>query len=114
MDHDSPPPPPSYEDAISHGIHARLSPTQHYTLVLDGRNIYPAAPPSQFLYQMSSPPCEAGPAPPSSSCSSSSSSSSSSSPTTTTCRVHKWRFRLSDPEAEGQAESQGGEPGTLL
>lgn len=77
--------PPSYEDAISHGINTPLSGTERYTLVLDGCNIYPAAPPSQFLYEISSPPCDA---------------------LDPIYGVQKWRFRLSDHEGEGTIKSR--------
>ncbi|GAB0133010.1 hypothetical protein EsDP_00001429 [Epichloe bromicola] len=77
--------PPSYEDAISHSINTPLSGTERYTLVLDGCNIYPAAPPSQFLYEISSPPRDA---------------------LDSTYRVQKWRFRLSDHEGEGTIKSR--------
>ncbi|QPH05269.1 hypothetical protein C2857_002964 [Epichloe festucae Fl1] len=77
--------PPSYEDAISHSISTPLSGTERYTLVLDGCNIYPAAPPSQFLYEISSPPRDA---------------------LDSIHGVQKWRFRLSDHQGEGTIKSR--------
>ncbi|KAK2590328.1 hypothetical protein QQS21_011990 [Conoideocrella luteorostrata] len=79
------PGPPSYMEAISHSVNARLSGTEQYTLVLDGCNIYPATPPSQFLYEISSPPCDA---------------------LNKVYNVQKWRYRLSDHEGDGTIKSR--------
>ncbi|KAG6293946.1 hypothetical protein E4U46_006960 [Claviceps purpurea] len=84
-------PPPSYEDAISHSINTRLPITHHDSLVLDGHTIYPAAPPSQFLYQISSPPRQGLPS---------------------THAIQKWRFRLPDPL--GQDDDSDNNDGMLL
>ncbi|KAG6121915.1 hypothetical protein E4U14_000728 [Claviceps sp. LM454 group G7] len=79
-------PPPSYEDAISHSINTRLPITHHDSLVLDGHTIYPAAPPSQFLYQISSPPRQGLPS---------------------TYAIQKWRFRLPDPLGQDDSDNDG-------
>ncbi|KAG6001087.1 hypothetical protein E4U21_004687 [Claviceps maximensis] len=68
-------PPPSYKDAISQSNNSRLPITHHDTLVLDGHTIYPASPPSQFLYQISR------------------------SPSQSSYAVEKWCFRLPDAPA---------------
>ncbi|KAG5986888.1 hypothetical protein E4U43_005304 [Claviceps pusilla] len=78
-------PPPSYQDAISHGNNPHLPITHHDTLVLDGHTIYTASPPSPFLYQII----------PSSS--SSASATASGSPPSTYA-LQKWCFRLPDQD----------------
>ncbi|KAG5996321.1 hypothetical protein E4U54_002601 [Claviceps lovelessii] len=77
-------PPPSYQDAISHGNNPHLPITHHDTLVLDGHTIYSASPPSPFLYQITPSP-------------SSSSASASGSPPSTYA-LQKWCFRLPDQD----------------
>ncbi|KAG5970622.1 hypothetical protein E4U55_001540 [Claviceps digitariae] len=87
-------PPPSYQDAIAHSINTRLPITHHDTLVLDGHAIYPASPPSQFLYQISSSSCPSRHA------------------------IQKWCFRLPDADApiyhHGQQDQQQQQPDTTL
>ncbi|KAG6022255.1 hypothetical protein E4U40_004757 [Claviceps sp. LM458 group G5] len=88
-------PPPSYEDAISHSINTRLPITHHDSLVLDGHTIYPAAPPSQFLYQISSPPRQGL-------------------SSTHAVAIQKWRFRLPDPLGQNGSDNDNDNDGMLL
>ncbi|PHH81009.1 hypothetical protein CDD80_4313 [Ophiocordyceps camponoti-rufipedis] len=75
--------PPGYEEGEQPC--GRLPGCGDYTLVMDGCHVYPAEPPSSFLYKLSSPVCQAA---------------------AKVYRVEKIRYRLSENDGEGRMMSR--------
>ena len=77
------PEPPAYDP--NQQASGQLPGSQDFTLILDGRVIYPSEPPSRILYQLSSAPCFA---------------------TAKVYAVEKVRYRLSENDGEGHVKSR--------